>query len=234
MTPAGIESATFRFVAQHILQYILGKYNVIKQSGLNYLWIEKKKAWFHDKVSDISSPNCFFSSRVGRCTMESLICMLLHVRLGQWNVTCEQSWRRFGSSYERKIVASVAVLLQGKRNKQAHMESYCFLSTISTKSRQNVTFEDCALLYVWEMESSNLGSQICQTAWQFQFFKTARLDTASYWNTNFFHLFTPFFLYIISNINLPFVTSYVFQNKKIIYIIKAVRNSIYFENTWKY
>jgi hypothetical protein len=52
--------------------------------------------------------------------MESQVCMLLHVRLEQRKVTCEQSWRRFGSSYERKIVASVAVLRQGKRKKKPH------------------------------------------------------------------------------------------------------------------
>jgi len=52
--------------------------------------------------------------------MESLICILFHVRREQRNVTCEQSWRRFGSSYERKIVASVAVLRQGKRKKKPH------------------------------------------------------------------------------------------------------------------
>jgi len=72
--------------------------------------------------------------------MESLICMLLHVRLEQRNVTCEQSWRRFGSSYERKMVASVAVLHQGKRKKN-HMESNFFLSTTFTESRPNAIFE---------------------------------------------------------------------------------------------
>ena len=127
----------------------------------NAEWIKlllnwEKKAWFHDKVSDILSPNCFFSSRVRRCTMESLTCVILHVRLEQCNVTCEQSWRWFVSSYERKIVVSVAVLSQGKRKKKNHMESYFFLST-STKSRQNFMFEGWALLYVWETGSSNLG-----------------------------------------------------------------------------
>ena len=137
----------------------------------NAEWIKlflnlEKKAWFHDKVCDILSPNCFFSSRVRRCTVESLICLLLHVILEQRNVTCEQSWRRFGSSYERKTVVSVAVLRQGKR-KKSHMESYFFLSTTFTKSRQNVMFEGWALLYVWEIENSSLGSQTCYITWKF-------------------------------------------------------------------
>jgi hypothetical protein len=59
--------------------------------------------------------------------------------------------------------------------------------------------------------------------------KRVPLDSVSYWKTNFFQLFTPFFLDIKPNINLLFVT--IFLNKKRICITKAVVNSIYFEYT---
>ena len=139
--------------------------------------------------------------------MESLTCVILHVRLEQCNVTCEQSWRWFVSSYERKIVVSVAVLSQGKRKKKNHMESYFFLST-STKSRQNFMFE-----------RSEVRIWACRPVRQHENSSCSQEGTTGYCvllKQELFHLFTPFFLHIISNINLPFVTSYVFQNKKII------------------
>jgi hypothetical protein len=82
--------------------------------------------------------------------------MLVHVTLEQRNLTCEQSWRRLCSSYARKTVASVAVLLQGKRKKTPTSNHISFLAQ-NFQSRRNIMFDCLALLYVWEIESSNVG-----------------------------------------------------------------------------
>jgi len=69
--------------------------------------------------------------------MQSLTYMLVNCRLEQRHVTCEQSWRLFVSSHERKKAASLPVLLQGKRKN--HRKPIPFLAKL-LQSHERISY----------------------------------------------------------------------------------------------
>lgn len=69
--------------------------------------------------------------------------------------TCEQSFKRFVSSYERKILASAVVLRQGKR-KNHHMKSNSFPTKKFTTPKRTVVVEWLAhQLHIRKVPGSN-------------------------------------------------------------------------------